>query len=202
MTVWAFGGHWMQKNTWFQASVRNLRNWPFHLVEPSLNALLRSPCKAVNDNKWKRYLLLLLLPIVVQGSVQRRIVAHWRSYDMRTHWNHQTDLKYYKKVTFIAYFVLKYDKKREFFKIKNHTQKILSILIVFSWIMLAHTLAWPCEHSVVIGCKKHLISPSLNALLRSPCQAVNDNKWKSYLIWPENTLEPSNWLKYYKKWYL
>ena len=24
-------------------------------------------------------LLLLLLPIVVQGSVQRRIVAHWRS---------------------------------------------------------------------------------------------------------------------------
>ena len=41
----------------------------------------------------------------------------------------------------------------------------------------------------------HLPPPSLKALLRSPCQAVNDNKWKHYLIWPENTLEPSNWLK-------
>ena len=32
-----------------------------------------------SQGKATLFLLLLLLPIVVQGSVQRRIVAHWRS---------------------------------------------------------------------------------------------------------------------------
>ena len=76
--------------------------------------------------------------------------------------------------------------------------------------MLQHTLSWPCKHLVVIGCRKHLISSfcykpvkltlsPINALLRSHCQTLNDKKWKHYIIWPENTLEPSNSLKLFYK---
>ena len=76
--------------------------------------------------------------------------------------------------------------------------------------MLAHTLPWPCEHLVVIGCKKHLISNFLlqtceidlfayHTLPKRPAEiALPGREWqqvKSYLIWTENTLEPSNWLK-------
>ncbi len=87
---------------------------------------------------------------------------------------------------FITYFILKYDKNGIFFNYKNYPKKTI-INFFFNCIMLAHTLAWPYEHLVVIGCKKHLISslcyksvkltfsttpPLQKAIMRSPCQAV------------------------------
>ena len=74
--------------------------------------------------------------------------------------------------------------------------------------MLAHTLSWPYEHLVVIGCKKTLDFKLMlqiceiylfayPTLTKRPAEIAlpgcdNDNKWKRYLIWLENTLEPSN----------
>ena len=74
--------------------------------------------------------------------------------------------------------------------------------------MLAHTLSWSYEHFMVIGWKKpldfkimlHICDIYLftyPTLTKSPAEIPlpgcdNDNKWKRYLIWPENTLESSN----------
>ena len=173
------------KNTWFQASVRNLQNWPF-FTYPTLT---KRPAE-----------------IVLPGCERQQTLSYMT-------WEHIGTIKLIKNIIksdIYSLFCQIWYKNEHFLKLKTILKTNIINFFFFSWIMLAHTLLWPCEYLMVIGCKKHLISslcykpvkltfsptpPSLKALLRSPCQAVNDNKWKHYLIWPENTLEPSNWLK-------
>ena len=79
----------------------------------SLKAVARSPCQAVTMTLTTNVRMCIyinecpvsLYPTVLKNSIQ---------------------------VIFIAYFLLKYDKKRELKKLKTILTKILSLLIVFS----------------------------------------------------------------------
>ena len=69
--------------------------------------------------------------------------------------------------------------------------------------MLAHTLSWPCEHLMVIGCKKntwfqayvtnlwiwpfHLPHPHKKPCLRSPCQAVTMTTSENVILYDLRT---------------
>ena len=100
MTVWAFGGHWVEKTLDFKLLLQtheiDLFTFPTLTKSPAEIAL--SGCD--NDNKWKRYL------IWPENTLEP---SNW--------------LKIFYKVIFIAYFVLKYDKNGILFNLKNYPKK-------------------------------------------------------------------------------
>ena len=82
----------------------------------SLKAVVRSPCQAVT------------MALTTQSCTHVFIYINDCSVSL-----YRTVIKNIIKVIFIAYFSLKYDKKREFLKLKTILKKILPLLNFFQW---------------------------------------------------------------------